>query len=182
MAEEDTLSREYITGRIILFCVGVLLITIIGIRILNVSVSNIEYIDRGLFTIITSKGTFNVTPDDVVRIERSYSQAAFTGKQVELNTIYTKEGFIYFSSLDPFYLVGEQLIRSVHQENLTTWEHPLLDYSAISHYTYALGMPIPLIPLFFVLRSLQYFSLIIAGIALLILVFPIRTTIFAKNQ
>ena len=116
ITKEILVDRERIAGVIIFISLFVILLTMVGIRILDVKVSNIELVDSGLYTIITDYGPVNVSKDDILRIERTYTKAAITGAIVEQDRIYTTKGFIYFSSLDPFCNTGQQLINSVDFE------------------------------------------------------------------
>ena len=112
-------DRECVTGAMVLICIVVIILSSASIWFFDVKVSNIELVDRGLYTVITDKGPINVGQDDILRIERSYTKAAITGTPVELAKIYTTKGFIYFSSLDSFAKTGRNLlILSITQENL----------------------------------------------------------------
>ena len=91
-----------------------------------------------------------------------------------MNKIYTNEGFIFFSSLDPYYSVGQQLINTVDSKGLSSGEQPVIDYNTIKPYTYSMGTPSKQIPLIFFLLSLQHFALTVGGIALMVLIFPVR--------
>ena len=101
--KEIQVDRERIAGIIIFFSLFVILLTMIGIRMLDVKVSNIEFVDGGLYTVVTDNGSVNISKDDILRIERTYTNAAITGTIVEQDRIYTTKGFIYFSSLDRFH-------------------------------------------------------------------------------
>lgn len=180
--KESNLTREYITGKIIILCIILLLATLIGLRFLNVTISNIIYVDRGLFTVITSNGAVNITPEDILRTETTFAKAAFTGQPVELDKIYTKEGFIYFSSADPFYPAGQQLMNSAPDGDLSPLRHSPVDYSAIRPYTYAVGMTLKQIPLFFLFLSLQNLAIMVGGVALFVLIFPVRTPLLSGGE
>jgi len=188
--KERKLDRERISGAIVLISIAVILLSIVSIRFLDVKVSNIELVDRGLYTVITDKGPVNVSLDDILRIERSYTKAAITGTPVELDRVYTTKGFIYFSSLDPFYETGRQFINSVDFVGEPIWilsnktggtgaEQGLNklrsdNLRTVQPFNYAIGTPSKLAAVVSTVLSLQYLALAIGGIALVILIFPIR--------
>ena len=188
--KEIQVDRERIAGAIIFISLFVILLSMVGIRLLNVKVSNIELVDRGLYTIVTDHGPVNVSRDDILRIERTYTKAAITGATVELDRIYTTKGFIYISSLDPFYNTGHQLINSVDFDGKPVWirsnnnqatesvktSTQLMNDNlrAIQPFSYAIGTPYKLSSILFSFISLQYLALAIGGIALIILIFPLR--------
>lgn len=188
--KERKLDRERISGAIVLISIAVILLSIVSIRFLDVKVSNIELVDRGLYTVITDKGPINVNQDDILRIERSYTKAAITGAPVELDRIYTTKGFIYISSLDPFYETGRKLINSVDSEGKPVWilsnkngatvseqtVNQLLNdnLKTVQPFNYLIGTPSKLAALVSAVLSLQYLALAIGGMALVILIFPMR--------
>jgi hypothetical protein len=192
------IDREFITGAIILISILVIILSVVSIRFLDVNVSNIELVDRGLYTVITDNGPINVSQDDILRIERTYTKAAITGTPVELDRIYTTKGFIYISSLDPFYKIGHQLINSVDYEGKPIWIRSnkseatesvqswnlLLNTNlrTVQPFSYAMGTPTNLVALVFAILSLQYLALAIGGIALAILIFPLRMAIPTPAQ
>lgn len=188
--KEIQVDRERIAGVIIFISLFVILLAMVGIRFLDVKVSNIELVDRGLYTIITDHGPVNVSSDDILRIERTYTKAAITGKAVELDKIYTTKGFIYISSLDPFYNSGHQLINSLDFEGRPVWIRSYNNQStesvnpstqqindnlrAVQPFSFAIGTPSKLSSIVSSVISLQYLALAIGGMALLILIFPLR--------
>lgn len=188
--KERQVDRERISGAIIFISLFVILLSIVGIRLLDVKVTNIELIDRGLYTVITEKGPVNVSQDDILRIERTNTKAAITGTPVEMDRIYTTKGFIYISSLDSFYKTARQLINSVDFEGKPIWirstnnqaTEPLktstelqnANLRTVQSFNYAIGTSSKLSPLVSNLISLQYLALAIGGLALLILIFPLR--------
>ena len=183
-------DRESISGTIILFCIVVIILSVMSIRFLDVKVSNIELVDRGLYTIITDKGPVNISPDDILRIERTYTKAPITGTPVELVRISTVKGFISISSLDEFYKTAQQLINSVDFGDKAVWinnhksEANLSEQSwnqllntnlkTVQPFGYAIGTPSQLASLVFSILSLQYLALAIGGVALVIFIFPLR--------
>lgn len=187
---ERQVDRECITGAIILICIFVIILSVVSIRFLDVDVSNIELVDRGLYTVVTDNGPINVSQDDILRIERTYTKAAITGTPVELDRIYTIKGFIYISSLDPFYKTGHQLINSVDFEGKPVWIrsnkseateseqswNQLLNTNlrTVQPFSYAIGTPSKLASLVFSVLSLQYLALALGGMALVVLIFPMR--------
>lgn len=167
-------GREQIASFVIFCCIVLTLLSIIGVRALEVKVTNVEAVDRGLYTVITQKGSVNVEANDVLRIERTYNKAAVTGTPVEIDKIYTTKGFIYASSNDFYYENTHQLINSVDFEGLTTiWEREGVTWQSVQPYAYSIGTPKAQIPLLFFLLSSQYYMLSIGGIALGILTFPV---------
>ncbi|MDR3587004.1 MAG: hypothetical protein P4L59_17085 [Desulfosporosinus sp.] len=189
--KEIQVDRERIAGVIIFISLFVILLTMIGIRILDVKVSNIEVIDNGLYAVITDYGPVNVSKEDVLRIERTYTKAAITGASVEQDRIYTPKGFIYFSSLDPFCKTGLQFINSFDFGGKLVWIPPnnnqvttasmetptqLMNDNlrVIQPFSYAIGTPSNLSSVVFSVMSLQYLALAIGGLALMILIFPLR--------
>lgn len=167
-------GREQVAGMIIIISLLLLGVTILGVHILDVKVQNVELVDQGLYTIITDKGTTNIVPDDVLRIERTYTKAAITGVPVELDKIYTKKGFIYVSSLDPFAKTAHQLINSVDYYGQQIWSKAnYTEYKTVQPYNYAIGTPANKIGILFFLLSLQYIVLSVGGITLLTLIFPV---------
>ena len=180
------IDRERISGIIIFISLFVILISMVGVRLIDVKVTNIELIDRGLYSIITDNGPVNIGQDDILRIERTYTKAAITGSPVELDKIYTTKGFIYISSLDPFYKMGTQLINSVDFEGKPVWipnstgsdisldQRHTSNLELIEPFSYAIGTPSKLASVVFSILSLQYLSLAIGGLALMILIFPLK--------
>ncbi len=188
--KERQIDRECITGAIILICIVTVILSVVSIRFMDVKVSNIELVDRGLYTVITDNGPINVSQDDILRIERTYTKAAITGTPVELDRIYTTKGFIYISSLDPFYKTGHQLINSVDFEGKPVWVlsnknqateseqnlNQLLsdNLRTVQPFSYAIGTPAKIAALVSAVLSLQYLALSIGGMALVILIFPMK--------
>lgn len=174
MVQDNKLGRERLSSLIIIFCLFLTVLTSIGVNYLDVKVLNIELIDRELYTIITEKGNVNIHPDNVLRIERTYTKEAFTGEPVELDKIYTDKGFVYLSSQAPYAELGKKLMDTVDYYGLPLWERSGLDWNSLKKYSYAVGTPAQQVPLLFFLISLQYAVLTIGGIALIVLVFPLR--------
>jgi len=188
--KEIQVDRERIAGVIIFISLFVILLTMIGIRILDVKVSNIEVVDSGLYAVITDNGPINVSRDDILRIERTYTKAAITGASIEQDRIYTTKGFIYFSSLDPFCNTGLQLINSFDFGGKLVWIPPNNQVTTastetptqlmndnllvIQPFSYAIGTPSNLSSVVFAVMNLQYLALAIGGMALMILIFPLR--------
>lgn len=181
------IDRERIAGSIILISLFIILQSMIGIWLLDVKVTNIELVDRGLYTIITDNGPINVGKEDILRIERNYTKAAITGESVEIDKIYTTKGFIYISSLDPFYKTGNQLINSVDFEGKPVWIHSNSSGSDVTlnqrheanlklvkPFSFAIGTSANLAIIVFSVLSLQNFALSIGGLALVVLIFPLR--------
>ena len=162
----------------------------VSIRLLDVKVTNIELVDNDLYTIVTDKGPVNINNNEILRIERTYAKAAITGAPVEMDRIFTSKGFIYFSTLDPFYQIGHQLINSVDFVGKSVWVNPKTSDTTQTEWTstqrqnanlkliqplnYAIGTPSNLIAIIFFAVSLQYFALALGGTALFILIFPLR--------
>ncbi|WP_042338602.1 hypothetical protein [Desulfosporosinus youngiae] len=184
--KRSQIDRERIAGVVIFLSLFLILISMVGVRLLDVKVINIELIDRGLYSIITNKGPVNVGKDDILRIERTYTKAAITGAPVELYKVYTTKGFIYMSSLDPFSKTGKQLINSVDTEEKEVWISNITGSDAsleqrlksnlelVQPFSYAIGTSSKLTSLVFSILSLQYLSLAVGGLALMILIFPLR--------
>jgi len=177
-------------GVIIFICIVVITLSVLSIRFLDVKVTNIEFVESGLYTVTTDNGPTNISQDDILRIERTYTQVAITGTPVEQDRIYTSKGFIYISSLDPFYKKGLQLINSVDfegnpvwirsnksqaMESAQSWNLLLKDnLRTVQPFSYAIGTPSRIATLVFSALSLQYLALTIGGMALLILILPFR--------
>lgn len=174
MVQDNKFGRERLSSLIIIFCLFLTVLTSIGVNYLDVKVLNIELIDRELYTVITGKGNVNIHPDDVLRIERTYAKEAFTGEPVELDKIYTDKGFIYLSSQTPYAELGQKLMNTVDYYGFPLWERSGVDWNSLKKYSYAVGTPAQQVPLLFFLISLQYAVLTIGGIALIVLVFPLR--------
>lgn len=190
MVIKQRMDRERIAGVVIFTSLFIILLSMIGINILNVRVQNIELVDNNLYTIVTENGPVNVDNNDILRIERTYAKAAITGAPVEMDRIFTTKGFIYFSSLDPFYKIGAQLMDSVDsfgksvwinlktkgttQTNWTQNQLQNANIRLIQPYNYAIGTPSNLIPLVSSVIFLQYLALAVGGTALFILIFPLR--------
>lgn len=184
------IHRERIAGVVIFISLFVILLSMVGIRLLDVKVLNVEPVDRDLYTIVTDYGPVNVSKDDVLRIERTYSNAAITGTTVEQDRIYTTKGFIYISSLDPFIKTGTQFINSFDFEKgnpvwIRSYNSPREslksptqrmneNLKAVQPFRYAIGTPSKHSSILFFVISLQYLALAIGGIALIVLVFPLR--------
>lgn len=189
LLKRGQIDRERIAGGIVCISLIFILISMAGIRFFDVKVTNIELIDRGLYSIITDNGPVNIGKDDILRIERTYTKAAITGTPVELDKIYTTKGFIYISSLDSFYKTGNQLINSVDFEGKPVWIHSYnsstgsndtlaqqhkANIKLVQPFSYAIGTSSKLTSVVFSILSFQYFSLAIGGLALMILIFPLR--------
>jgi len=174
MEQDHKLGRERLSSLVILFCLTLTILTSIGVNYLDVKVLNIELIDRELYSIITEKGNVNIHPDDILRIERTYTKEAFTGEPVELDKIYTDKGFVFLSSQARYAESGKKLMNSVDYYGLPLWERSGVDWKSLKKYSYAVGTPAQQVPILFFLISLQYAALSIGGIALLILIFPLR--------
>ncbi len=183
--KRSLIERERIAGAVIFLSLFVILISMLSIRFLDVKVSNIELVDRGLYTVITDYGPVNVSQDDIMRIERTYTKSAITGIPVELDKIFTTKGFIYFSSLDPFFNTGHQLINSVDFEGKLIWVRTIdsaktqiqlqnANLKAVQPFSYAIGTPSKHTSILFSILFIQYLTLTIGGITLLILIFPLR--------
>jgi hypothetical protein len=166
-------GRERIKGTIIFICLLVLISTIIGIHFLDVKITNIELVDQGLYSIVTSKGSVTITPSNIIRIERTYTKTAITGIPIELDKIYTDKGFIYFSSLNSFAETGQALAKSVDHYTLKTWSRPNTTLHTVQPYAYAIGTPKSNVTVVFLLILAQYLSLTIGGITLFMLISPI---------
>lgn len=169
-------SLEILMGRIIYLCLGLLAVSVLGLKLMDTDVSNIELVDRGLYTVITEKGPVNIDIADVLRIERTFTKAAVTGNPVELDKIYTKHGFIYTSSTDTFSQKAHELINSLDYNGLKVWQRPNLNLEGIEKYGYAIGTPANLVPIVFFLLDLQSLSLTIGALSLLVLIFPRSVT------
>ncbi len=196
--KDRQLDRECIAGMVILICILVIILSVVSLRFLDVKVSNIELVDRGLFTVITDRGPVNISHDDVLRIERSYTKVAITGTPVEMVRISTVKGFIFMSSLDKYYKTGQQLMNSVDYEGKPVWIrsskseateseqswNQLLNsnYKSVQQYSYAIGTPSKLASVVFFVLSLQYLALAIAGVALIIFIFPLRLVTTTPTQ
>ena len=186
--KRSLIERERIAGAVIFLSLFVILLSIVGIRFLEVKLSNIEFVDRGLYTAITDHGPVNVSQDDILRIERTYTKSAITGMPVELDKIFTTKGFIYFSSLDPFYNAGHQLINSVDSVGSLVWirsdnsettgveeiQLQNANLKSVQPLNYAIGTPSKRTPIVSSILFIQYFALAIGGITLFILIFPLR--------
>lgn len=189
------IDRERITGAIIVISLFIILKSMIIMGLLDVKVSNIELVDRGLYTIITDTGPINVGEEDILRIERTYTKAAITGTSVELDKIYTTKGFIYISSLDPFYKAGNQLMNSVDFERMPIWiysqnvgsditlsQRQSANLKLVKSFNYAIGTSNNRVNVTSIILSLQYIALSIGGIALIILIFPLRLVTEVPDQ
>lgn len=172
MRQQKPLCREHIAGLIISCCLALIILSMIGVRVLDVGVINVEVVDNGLYTVITQNGPVNIGPNDILRIERTYTKAAITGAPVELDKIYTTRGFIYASSADSFDGNTRKLINSVDFYGLPTWQRENTTWQSVQPYAYAIGTATPRIPWLFSLLSLQYYVLSIGGITLAFLIFP----------
>ena len=149
MVQDNKLGRERLSSLIIIFCLFLTVLTSIGVNYLDVKVLNIELIDRELYTVITEKGNVNIHPDDVLRIERTYTKEAFTGESVELDKIYTDKGFVYLSSQAPYAELGQKLMNTVDYYGFPLWERSGVDWNSLTKYSYAVGTPPQQVPLLF---------------------------------
>ena len=192
LIKERPIDRERVSGTLIIISLVVIILSMVGIRLIDVKVSNIELVDGGLYTVITAKGPEDIDKSDILRIERTFTKASLTGAPVELDKIYTTKGFVYFTSLDPFFPIGQQLIQSVDKsvdtgsqsvwipaDSVTISEvAPNILQNAnlklVQPFSYAIGTPSNLIPILFTLIFTQYLALAVGGISIFILVFPLR--------
>ncbi|OLN33582.1 hypothetical protein [Desulfosporosinus metallidurans] len=184
------IDRERLAGALIFISLFIILMSMVSIRFLDVKVTNIELVDNDLYTIVTDKGPVNINTNDILRIERTYAKAAITGTPVEMDRIFTTKGFIYFSSLDPFYKIGHQLINSVDFVGKSVWinsktsdatqtewtsnQRQTANLKLIQPFNYAMGTPSNLTSVIFFVVSLQYLALAVGGTALFVLIFPLR--------
>jgi hypothetical protein len=169
-----SIGRERLSGIVIILSLFLIIMTLLSVNWLDVKVVNLELVDRGLYTVVTEKGNINIQSDDILRIERTYTQAPITGVPIELDKIYTNKGFIYLSSADSFAQVGRELMNSVDFYGLPIWERPNTDWQSVRPYSYSIGTPSKQIPFLFFFLSLQYAALSLGGVALSILIFPLR--------
>ncbi len=183
-------DRECIMGAIITICIFVIILSVVIMRLLDVKVTNIELVDGGLYTVITDNGPINVSEDDILRIERTFPKVAITGTIVEQDRIYTTKGFIYITELDPFFNTGRKMINSVDFEGKPVWirsdekeatesvesgnQRLNANLKTVQPFSYAIGTPPKLISLVFSVLSLQNLAIAVGGIALVILIFPLR--------
>ena len=174
MQQIKSLGRERLSGITIILSLILVIFTLFAVNLLDVKVVNMELVDRGLYTIVTEKGNVNIHPDDILRIERTYTKAPLTGALIELDKIYTNKGFIYLSSADSFAQVGRELMNSVDYLWLPTWERENTDWETVKPYSYSIGTPSKQIPFLFFFLSMQYAVLSLGGIALTILIFPLH--------
>ncbi|MGE4272843.1 MAG: hypothetical protein ACRKFN_07835 [Desulfitobacterium sp.] len=174
MQQVSKLGREKLSSLVILFSLLFTMLTSIGVNLLDVKILNIELIDRELFSVITEKGNVNIHPDDILRIERSFTKVSLTGETVELDKIYTDKGFIYLSSQAPYAKTGQEIINSVDYYGFLKWERAGVDLESINKLGYSIGTPANHVPILFSLISLQYAALSVGGMALIVLVFPLR--------
>jgi len=174
MQQIKSLGRERLSGITIILSLILVIFTLFAVNLLDVKVVNMELVDRGLYTIVTEKGNVNIHPDDILRIERTYTKAPLTGAPLELDKIYTNKGFIYLSSADSFAQVGRELMNSVDYLWLPTWERENTDWETVKPYSYSIGTPSKQIPFLFFFLSMQYAVLSLGGIALTILIFPLH--------
>ncbi len=186
--KERQIDRERLAGAIIIMSLLVIFLSMLSIRYLDVKISNIEVVDGDLYTVVTDNGPINVDKSEILRIEKTYTKASITGTPVELDKIYTTQGFIYFSSLDSFYKIGQQLIKSVDNEKKPVWilsdkttitdatpnELQNANLKLIQPFSYAIGTPSNLISIVFTLIFLQYLAFAFGGIALFVLIFPLK--------
>lgn len=174
MQQINSIERERLSGMAIVLSLILVIFTLIGVNWVDVKVVNMELVDRGLYTIMTEKGNVNIQPDNILRIERTYTKAPLTGAPVELDKIYTDKGFIYLSSADSYAEIGRELMNSVDYYGLPTWERPNTNWQTVRPYSYSIGIPPKQIPFLFFFLSLQYATLSLGGIALIVLIFPLR--------
>ncbi|MDQ7094916.1 hypothetical protein REC12_15065 [Desulfosporosinus sp. PR] len=186
--KERQIDRERLAGAAIIISLLVIFLSMLSIRYFDVKISNIEQVDGDLYTVITDNGPVNVDKNDILRIEQTYAKASITGTSVELDKIYTTQGFIYFSSLDPFFKTGQQLIRSVDSETKPVWiladktsitdetsnELQNANLKLIQPFSFAIGTPANVISLVFTSVFLQYLAFAFGGLALLVLIFPLK--------
>lgn len=195
LVKNRQVDRERIAGALIIICLFVVIFTMVCIKSLDVKVQNIEYVDRGLYTVITKNGDINIDKNDILRIERTYTKASLTGVPVELDRIFTTKGFIYFTSLDPFYTTGCKLINSVDALETSVWIRPEnsgtdetinqqqnANLQLVQPYSYAIGTPNRLSSLILGIVALQSYALALGGLALMILVFPLRLATVSTLQ
>ncbi len=167
-------GREKLSTLVIILSIIITLLTSIGVKFLDVKINNIELIDGQLYSVITNKGNINIIPEDILRIERSYTKEPITGENLELGKIYTNKGFIYLSSKDTYSSIGQELMKSVDSLSLPFWERSGVDWETVKKQRYSIGTPGKHIPLLMFLLELQNTALAIGGIALVILIFPLR--------
>lgn len=173
-----SVNREQICGFILIVGLSVLFLNVIGIRFLNVSVKNIKADGKGLFSIITDKGTVNISSGDIIRIVKTYTKEGIAGTPVELDKIYTNKGFAYFSSTNTYAKAGRQLVNSVDFTGQNTWslpgESPAANLALAKSYNYVIDTPGHFIPVLSFLLNLEHYLLAIMAVALLLLIVPLQ--------
>jgi len=174
MQQINSIERERLSGITIVLSLILVIFTLISVNWVDVKVVNMELVDSGLYTIVTEKGNVNIQPENILRIERTYTKASLTGAPIELDKIYTDKGFIYLSSTDSYAEIGRELMNSVDYYGLPTWERQNTDWRTVQPYSYSIGTPTKQIPFLFFFLSLQYAALSLGGIALTVLIFPIH--------
>ncbi|AET68761.1 hypothetical protein Desor_3258 [Desulfosporosinus orientis DSM 765] len=193
--KKGPIDRELISGVIIFISLFSILLSMAGIKLFDVKVTNIELIDRGLYSVITDNGPVNIAKDDIMRIEKTYTKTALTGSPVEFDKIYTTKGFIYISSTDPYYSIAKQLMNSVDFENKTDSKQDhknkgfeVFDQSVngslklVKPFSYAIGLSAKEAGIVSSILSIQYVMLALGGFALMVLIFPLRLETSFHNR
>lgn len=190
LIKRRAIERERFAGLIIFCCLLISILSMLGIRLLDVKVTNIKVVNNG-FSIITDYGPINIEKNDILRIERTYPKVAITGTILEQDKIYTPKGFIYISQLDPFWsTTGTQLLNSVDPKGYPVWIPPTNNQAGeteksqiqlqnenlkmIQQFSYAIGTPEKYKTLVFLVLKLQNLALAVGALALLVLIFPLR--------
>ena len=166
-------SREKMSGIIVIVCLLLLSLTVIGLTLLDVHITNIELVDRDLYVVVTDHGNVYVTANDILRIERTYSRSSGSGTLIEINKIYTSSGFIYLSSLDYYFSKGQAIISSLDNPIALTWDRPNITLAMLKSKVYAIGTPSHWIPIIQLLVELQSLVLMVCAGSLLVLILPI---------
>lgn len=166
-------NREKVAGLTVLACISIIILTVVGLALLDVKIYNIEVVDRDLYVIVTDNGNVNISPDDILRFERSYSHTSGVKNQIEINKIYTNVGFIYLSSIDAFFSKGQQMSSIINMNHSLAWTRPNTTKTLLKSKSYAIGTPASWIPVVQSLVTIQNSALLICNISLLVLIFPI---------
>lgn len=185
LLKKGPIDRELVSGAIIFICLFGILLSMAGIKFFDVKVTNIELIDRGLYSVITENGPVNIAENDIMRIETTYAKTAITGSPVEFYKIYTTKGFVYTSSTDPYFSITKQLVNSVDFANKDKETQPakgsdIFNQSVngslklVQPFSYAIGSSVKAAGIVSSILSIQYLLLALGGLALMVLIFPLR--------
>lgn len=167
-------NREAVLGVLVITFVILTLLCSTIIALLTVKVTNITASNEFKYAVQANGKVFDLVPYDILRIDRTPARRGITGQQVVIIKIYTSKGFIYAVPDDEFYYTACKLANAVDVTGAQTYTQKGVTWDEVQQHAYAIGTPDSVRPILFTLRGIQNLFLLISGISVFTLIFPIR--------